>query len=532
MKRPVLFAVLLCLTTVFGAGQTLAHTEADPFVTDLIGGNTTDVGDVLVWNDGDYLYVKYEVIGGWCLGEVHLHAATTPGDIPQTKSGNPKPGHFDYKADLGCVPESTFVIPLVWQAGTDLFIAAKAEVYGSPSPDSRASYYMSEGAWAEGTGFPGNNWAMYFAYTVQEHLVIGWANLQWPPTLATEAGTLTEFTYGQVWIDGVTSLPGPTPGLMAQAGFGPAGTNPNGNPDWVWLDAPFNVDAGNNDEFSVQLLPTEVGSFDYLYRYSLTGGADWLYADLDGPIPPGDNPTNPGKLTVFPELRTVTITFHATVPPVTPADAEVIIAGTLDRFDGGYPQWDPGAVSLTRVGDYEWEITFTGPEATLVEYKYTLGSWDFVEKGAACEELGNRAVILDYGTDGTQAVSETVLNWNGIPPCEGLVEVTFNVTVPEWTPADATVYIAGNFGGLDSGFPDWDPSGIALSKVGDYEWVVTLSGPNAVSLEYKYTLGAWDMVEKGTACEELGNRGITVTYGSQATSDEVINWGGVPPCGP
>jgi hypothetical protein len=319
---------------------------------------------------------------------------------------------------------------------------------------------------------------------------------------------------------------------MAQAGFGPEGTIPDGNPDWVWVDAAFNVDAGNNDEFFVQLLPTEVGDFDYLYRYSVTGGLTWLYADLDGPIPTGGVPPNPGKLTVLAELRTVTVTLHVTVPTTTPSDNDVIIAGTLDRLDGDYPDWDPGAVALAKVGDYEWEITFAGPESTYVEYKYTLGSWDFVEKGAACEELSNRSFTLDYGTDGTQEVHDTVANWNGIPPCEGLVEVTFNVTVPEGTPADATVFVAGNFSGLDSGLPAWDPAGIALSKVSDYEWTVTISGPNPAALEYKYTLGSWDAVEKDAACEEIGNRMISVSYGSQATSDVVLNWGNVPPCGP
>jgi hypothetical protein len=532
MKRFSLYTIVFCLAAVFCAGQVWAHTESDPFVTDLLAGKTLDVGDVHVWNDADYLYVKYAVTGGWCLDELNLHVATAPGDIPQTKSGNPKPGLFDHKADLGCAPETTLVIPLAWAEGTGLYIAAKAEVSGSPSPDSRASYWLPEGAWAEGTGFPGKTWAMYFTYTVQPQLVIGWANLQWPPTLSETVGGRTDDVFGQVWIDGVTSLPGPTPGLMAQAGFGPEGTNPDGAPGWVWSDAFFNVDAGNNDEFLAYFLPTEVGDFDYLYRYSVADGAIWLYADLDGPVPAGGMPPNPGKLTVIPEPRTVTITFHVAVPTSTPPDAELIITGTLDHFDGDYPQWDPGAVALTKAGDYEWEITFTGPETRQVEYKYTLGSWDFVEKGAACDEISNRSIILDYGTDGTQGVSDAVANWNGIPPCGGLVQVTFNVIVPENTPADATVYVAGNFGGLGSGLPSWDPAGIALSRVGDYEWTVTVGGPDPAALEYKYTLGAWDKVEKGMACEELSNRGISVTYGSQAAWSEVLNWGNVPPCGP
>ena len=46
------------------------------------------------------------------------------------------------------------------------------------------------------------------------------------------------------------------------------------------------------------LLPTAVGSYDYVYRYSTTNGRDWLYADLNGPIPGGAVPPNPGELTV------------------------------------------------------------------------------------------------------------------------------------------------------------------------------------------------------------------------------------------
>jgi hypothetical protein len=44
----------------------------------------------------------------------------------------------------------------------------------------------------------------------------------------------------------------------------------------------FNGDVGNNDEFVAQLVPTSAGTFDYAYRYSITAGVEWLYADLDG----------------------------------------------------------------------------------------------------------------------------------------------------------------------------------------------------------------------------------------------------------
>jgi hypothetical protein len=105
-----------------------AHTADDPFVTDLTagGGNiksAMDVGDVLVWNDGENLYVKYVVADeDWCLTETHLEVATQLEDIPQ-KNGNPPPGQFTYGGEHDCVADWTYTIPLSWDPGTELLIA-------------------------------------------------------------------------------------------------------------------------------------------------------------------------------------------------------------------------------------------------------------------------------------------------------------------------------------------------------------------------------------------------------------------------
>jgi hypothetical protein len=275
------------------------------------------------------------------------------------------------------------------------------------------------------------------------------------------------------------------------------------------------VDAGNNDEFGASLLPESTGTFDYVYRYTTSDGQEWLYADLDGPIPSGDLPAGPGKLTVSAsadttapatptglnvvsaspagielawdavaadptlhgyevlrsesdggpyelialvtdtgytdsfvfanqtyfyivrsvdtsfnrsgnsdqvsataELRTVTLVFNVTVPATTDSTGRsVYIAGLLDRLDGGHPQWDPGGVVLTRLDATTWTITFTGREGTQINYKYALGSWDYVEKGNACDEIADRQLTLSYGATGTQTVNDTVQNWRNVAPC-------------------------------------------------------------------------------------------------------------------
>jgi hypothetical protein len=113
--------------------KVLANTAVDPFVTDLIAGQYTDVGDVLVWNDEENLYVKYLISEpNLCLDETHLQVATSLAGIPQTKNGNPIPGQFAYQNDHDlCIDEYTYSIPLNnWEPGTSLYLAAHAVVGG------------------------------------------------------------------------------------------------------------------------------------------------------------------------------------------------------------------------------------------------------------------------------------------------------------------------------------------------------------------------------------------------------------------
>ncbi len=349
------------------------------------------------------------------------------------------------------------------------------------------------------------------------HLTIGWANLQWPPTLThtLSATDRTDNAYGQVWIDGATSQPGPTPTLRAQLGFGPAGSNPAGNPAWSWVEATFNVDAGNNDEFVASLLPTAAGTFDYLYRYTTTGGRDWLYADLSGPIPAGTLPPNPGKLTV---------TTTDTTPPATPAGFHVTAAAptSIDLA------WD--AVS----GDptlYGYEVlrgdTSGGPYSALGLTTGTTFSDTTVTQDATYYYVV-RSVDTSFNRSGySDEVSATA--------AARTVSVVFNVTVPSTTDATGrSAYLAGTLDRLDGGLPAWNPAGVVLGRVDATHWTITLTGKESTQIEYKYTLGDWDHVEKDAACGEIGNRLLTLTYGStgtQTADDTVLNWRNVAPCG-
>jgi len=129
MKKLVYLLIAVSLMLALVPAAAFAHDADDPFVTELIagGGNpksATDVGEVKVWNDGDYLYVKYVVDGeDWSMTKTHLAVATDPDDIPQKKD-NPIPGHFEYSGT-----GDTYTIPLEeWDVDTELYIAAHANV--------------------------------------------------------------------------------------------------------------------------------------------------------------------------------------------------------------------------------------------------------------------------------------------------------------------------------------------------------------------------------------------------------------------
>jgi hypothetical protein len=379
--------------------------------------------------------------------------------------------------------------------------------------NGRDYFYVVSAVDAAGNEGPTSNEA-----SALPHYTIGWANLQWPPTMShtISASNRTENAYGQVWIDGATNQPGPTPGLMAQLGYGPEGSDPASDPAWLWIDAAFNVDAGNNDEFMASLLPESVGTFDYLYRYTTTNGRDWLYADLNGPIAAGSMPPNPGKLTVNPS--------GDTTPPDTPTGLAVVSASPA----GIELTWDEIMGDPTLHG-YEVRRAGAsgGPYATLA---LVTGATSYVDT-AVDEGKTYYYVLRAVDTSFNRSADSAEVDATA---ARRTVSVTFDVTVPAGTPVGSSVYIAGTLDRLDGDLPQWDPGGVVMTQVDDTHWTITLTGAEYTNIEYKYTLGSWDYVEKGASCEEVSNRPLTLSYGtdgSMTQSDTVLNWRNVTPCG-
>lgn len=338
-----------------------------------------------------------------------------------------------------------------------------------------------------------------------------WYNLQWPPTInhILSAVNPTPNIYGQIWINGATQTPGATPGLLANVGYGPTGVDPS-DPSWTWFPTTFNTQVGNNDEFVGTMLPTSVGTFHYAYRYSADGGASWYYGDLNGrPYDAGG--TQAGVLTVT-QCTDVTAPAAPTNLTVTGSTSVSISLGwdAHPDTDGdlyGFEVWrsPAGMNTFTKI------TTIANPAATsYTDTGLTPGnSYDYYIK--AVDECLNASTESNT-VNATAEMRE--------------VEVTFRVTVPA-NNCPGPVYIAGGF---PAPYPAWDPGAIVLTETapGSNVWEETFTILDGTSIEYKYTRGTWERVEKGADGNfELSNRQVTVSYGTTGTmliENTVENW--------
>ena len=166
-KRVKNAQIFLLIALVYLLAPAACYSQAEPLepleplVVPLIAGQHINVGTVSVTNTETEILVTYQTTGDWVIKETHLDVELSYSGLDTTKKGNPIPGKFTYKTSHSIpVTEVSFTIEnFGWTVGSELYIAAHAVVTSSQG---------TETAWGEGLDFPGNNWGMYFNYTVQE----------------------------------------------------------------------------------------------------------------------------------------------------------------------------------------------------------------------------------------------------------------------------------------------------------------------------------------------------------------------------
>jgi len=114
-----------------------------------------------------------------------------------------------------------------------------------------------------------------------------------------------------------------------------------------------------------------------------------------------------------PRATQASVTLRVVVPSATPAADTVFVAGD---FQG----WNPGSAAhaLIRQPDGRWSITLDLAPGSPIRFKFTRGSWARVEKGAAGEEIADRALTPQAG----QTHDFTVARWADQGTITGHVE--------------------------------------------------------------------------------------------------------------
>jgi glycosidase len=324
------------------------------------------------------------------------------------------------------------------------------------------------------------------------------------PLSAVEPGTPIA---ALVTVEGVTQAPGPTVGILAELGFGPA---PDGNSDaeYRWTALAFDADIDAADRLIGTVRPDAAGEWNVLLRVSLDGGSNWVYADRAGIIsdPRVYRPESAVTLTATPAAD------RDSPPAPTGAQVATVTSASLSL------EWEPVEADdlfgyevyrgTTAGGPYERVGTTTEPAFTD----------DGVAEGAAYVYV---VVAVDTSFNRSDDSPEVAAAME-----EREVAVRFSVSVPPQTPADDTIYIAGDFQG-------WDPAGTPMERVDDTTWSITLPFVEGDPPQYKYTRGSWEAVEKDGACGELANRTITVIYGEGGTAevgDAIAKWRDIDNC--
>jgi hypothetical protein len=268
----------------------------------------------------------------------------------------------------------------------------------------------------------------------------------------------------------------------------------------------YNTDVGNNDEYKIDFTPEQTGSFQYLARFSTDLGGHWTYAYTDG----GQR----GSLTVNPSGDTTAPAAPANLHRVASSATSITIGwdanGEPDLYR--YEVWR----SLTAGGPYTKIANVAAGTTQYLDQEVSTGTYYYYVVTAQDTSF-NRS--LNSNEVSVQAQAQ-------------MVAVTFTVAVPATTPPGSTVHIAGSF---PDPYPQWAPGALPMTwDAGHTHASITLNMLDGTQVEYKYTLGDWEHVEKDASCQEINNRQLSVTYGpggTQSVNDTVANWRNVAPCG-
>jgi AraC-like DNA-binding protein len=195
-------------------------------------------------------------------------------------------------------------------------------------------------------------------------------------------------------------------------------------------------------------------------------------------------------------------------PPLLIPDAPLYLAGTLNN-------WNPGDPAYKFTKDSAGTYSLLIPNApTHFAYKITQGNWTFVEGDERGNSLPDRVYDRRPEINPNQ-IEVTIAGW------EKRIRYEFIIRkIPDNTPADATLYITGNFN-------NWNPADPfhKLTHSADGTRRVTIYAEQD-RIEYKFTRGNWQTVEGRETGKARPNRLIfrNSSVNTKGIETEIAGW--------
>ena len=252
--------------------------------------------------------------------------------------------------------------------------------------------------------------------------VVDYVKLLPPLSVTALDGFTPDEVFVEAWEPGVTAGAGAGPGLQVHAGYGPPGVDPaNGAQQWVWVDAAYVEDAGNNDVWKALFMSVPEGEYRFTFRVSMDG-ENWEYADAGGS---GDG----FQLDEAGQFSVVSAEDGPVLVGVSPSFGTVAGGNLVTLTGAGFEE------GLTlKVDGAAVEVNWTSPsEVTFVAPAHAPGAVDIEIKNPGGETTAKGAGF-EYVLKFTPSVDGDLEEWGD----EFIV--AHNMLVSNWDPASNALY--------------------------------------------------------------------------------------------
>nr|BAF37283.1 isocyclomaltooligosaccharide glucanotransferase [Niallia circulans] len=226
-------------------------------------------------------------------------------------------------------------------------------------------------------------------------------------------------------------------------------------------------------------------------------------------------PTPTATPTVAPTATPTVAPTATPVPTATPAGNTATIYYKNTAFSNSYIHYklDGATTWTTSPGVPMQASTFSGYKSITIPLGTATGLTAAFNNGSGTWD-SNGGNNYHFGTGSSSLVGGSLTT--GEPQADS---VTFRVSVPGSTPANAPVYLTGSFN-------SWNAADTAylLTRGSDGVYSVTLNLPAGTAVTYKLTRGSWATVETTSSGADITNRTLTPAGGAQTVTISVQRW--------